>query len=378
MHYFDHNATTPLHPAARAALLAALDAGWHNPSAPYRAGARARNALEACRAAVAALFDCAPERVLFNSGATESCDGLLRELARIAGPDARLAIGPVEHPCVREPAHAWWGERCLVLPVEATGRLDLAAACARLDRERPFAVSLQAANNETGVLQPWRELAAFCRARGILFHCDATQWTGKLPLDGLAGCDWLSTGAHKFGGPKGVGILLCDARGLGVIWQRGGAQEGGRRSGTENYPAIAAAVAALQARVEQLAAISTEALAAGRDHLEARLRAAWGDALRVHGASAPRLWNTLSFAPPAHAATRWIARLDRRGLAIASGAACASGKGGPSAVLTAMGVDAATAGRSLRASSGWETTLADWEALAAAILEVEGEMGDGS
>ncbi|MDP0500000.1 MAG: aminotransferase class V-fold PLP-dependent enzyme [Verrucomicrobiota bacterium JB022] len=362
MAYFDYNATTPLSPAAREAWLAA---SWYNPSSPYRAAARARNALEAARAELAELLQAEPEDIVFTSGATEANNAAFRHFARHYGAEAKVAVSAIEHPCVIDSAHGWFPERVIELSVKRSGVVDLEAVRTVL-AQRPVLLSVMAGNNETGVEQPWPELRELARAQGIPFHCDAAQWIGKRPLDGLGACDLLTGSAHKFGGPKGVGFLKLSPALGGLKAQYGGAQEHDHRGGTEATASIFAMVAALKERVAALAEADTAALAAARDQMVVRVREVLD--VQVVGEQAPRFWNTVMLLLPRHGSARWIAQLDRRGFEVSSGSACATGKPGVSHVLTAMGVDRSHAERAIRISGGLDTTPADWQALAEAII----------
>lgn len=368
MPYFDWNATAPLLSAAREAWLEASENTWANPSTAYRAGTSARLAMDEARERVGEVMGCHPEQVIFTSGATESNNGLLREAARKARPDGRIWISAVEHPSVTATAETYWGENRVVrIPVSADGVVDLDWIQDHLSRDRPELVSVMAANNETGVLEPWQIVRNLCREAGVAFHCDAAQWIGKCGRSYWNGCAGVTLSGHKFGGPRGVGCLILDDQWKGLTVQAGGAQEMDMRSGTENIPAILGMVAAL---VERDRSGVPETVRSGRDDFEKSLREKWGDAVIIHGSAVPRLWNTSSLALPDFASSRWITRLDRLGFAVSSGSACSTGKAGPSPVLAAMGVNPETMRRTLRISGGWETRPEDWMGLLEALLEV--------
>ena len=394
--YFDHNATTPLAPVARAAWLRAQDESWANPSALYRDAARVQIRLESARGQLATLLGSDPARFVWTGGATEAAGAVIAHLARSAPADARLALSPIEHPCVIEAARAAWGEERLAwLPVDADGvvrldgpggvrellapeRADAASSSvpAEITRARPAAIVVMAANNETGVLQPWPEIARLARAAGVASVCDASQWLGKLPAAGLGAVDWVFGAAHKFGGPKGAGFLQVPlGGGAGFTAARGGAQQRGLRAGTEDYPAVAAMLAALAEAETTKMFLETERLR-WRDAFIAGVTAAL-PGTRVIGAGAERLWNTVSLLLPHGDATRWVARLDRRGIQISTGAACATGKTGPSHVLAALGLAPDEGRRVVRVSSGWATTEDDWRALAEAFAAVAPEVVPG-
>lgn len=367
MAYFDWNATCPMHEAAWEALREAQEADWANPSAVYRAGTGARARLEAAREELARTFGFLPEEVVFTSGASESNNAFLREMAFLV-PEGELWISAVEHATVAIPAERWWAGRVRVIPVRRDGVLDMDWVEARLGSVRPALVSLMAANNETGVIQPWEEMARRCRERDIAFHCDAAQWRGRAPGTDFSGCSAVTLSGHKFGGPKGVGALLVKTAMGALRLLEGGAQEGGARAGTENVPAILAMVAALS-----VGTTGHERQGQWRDAFERRLLEAF-PGLEVNGAAAPRLWNTCSLVLPDFPARRWILHLDRAGFQVSSGAACQASGESPSAVLRAMGLGVEKAARTVRISGGWRTSEADWRGLAAAILEVHAAM----
>lgn len=385
MRYLDHNATSPLLPVARAAWLEATEQFPGNPSSQHRLGARADRALEEARQRLATLLGCAAPDLVWTSGATESCNAVLHHAAAAAGSGAaRVGVSALEHPAVRESAAWAFGGRVDVIPARRDGAADLDWLSDYLGRVRPALVALMAANNETGVLQPWREAQALCAARDVPFFCDATQWCGRLPAAGLGRCDFLAGSAHKFGGPRGLGFLKVPA-GAFTPWQVGGKQEAQRRAGTENVPAAVAAVAALAWCEEQLAAGGAAARTAVRARFERELAAALpgvriNGAAEVGGAGPERLWNTVSVIVPepagaADCRVRWVVKLDKAGFAVSTGSACASGSEAPSPVLTAMGLTAAEAARALRFSSGWLTPEGAWDELAAALVRLHAELG---
>lgn len=366
--YFDHNATTPLHPVAREAWLRASDKHWHNASSLYKDAGLASQQLEAARERLGDLIGTEAERIVFTSGATESNNALFASLPQ----GACVTVSAIEHPSVREAAR---GRPVIGLPVTADGVVEPAAVSQVLDERRPALVSVMAANNESGALQPWQEIAALCRAQGVLFHTDAAQWLGKLDTAHLGECAFITGSAHKFGGPKGCGFLVLPTEEAGLGFLRGGPQESGRRAGTENYPAIEAMVTMLEDITPRLPAIQArqEAL---RDEFIAALRNRF-DHLRIISEAAPRLWNTVLMVMPAHDNLKWLTRLSRRGFSISTGSACSSGKEGSSVVVTALGASPEELRRVVRVSGGWDTADADWQALAAAFGEVFEELNSG-
>ena len=377
MPYFDHNATTPLSRPAREAWLRAADEAWQNPSSPYRGAARVRVRLEQAREQLAQLLGCAADHVVFNSGATEGANAVLAHWAGTLPAGRKVAINPTEHPCVLEAArHHFPVDRLVELTVAADGVVDWEKYVALLATGSVGAVAVMAANNETGVLQRWQEIAALCRRQRVAFLCDASQWFGKLAAAGLGAAGWIIATAHKFGGPKGAGFLVLPAQAEGFRAQRGGEQERGHRGGTEDYPAVAALVAAL-AEAETAQVPRAAERQRWRDAFLAQVQTALPGA-RVVGMGAERLWNTVSLLLPQGENHRWVTMLDQRGFQVSTGSACATGKAGPSHVLAAMGLDAVEARRVVRISSGWETTGEEWRGLMAALIEVDAGLRRGT
>lgn len=367
MRYFDHNATAPLHPAARVAWLEAAEQFPGNPSSPHRVGQRADAALAQARQQLATALGCDALDIVWTSGATESANAVFHHTARTAASGAQVWLSAVEHPCVIEAARRYFPGAHRFIPISRAGVADLNWLEQELKKGSPALVALMAANNETGVLQPWREAQALCRTAGTPFFCDAVQWLGRLPAAGLGACDFVSGSAHKFGGPRGVGLLKVPAQGRFEPLLAGGAQEEGRRAGTENVAGALALVAALAAREREMDSGEREQW---RAEFETCLVAELPGAAIV-GADTARLWNTVSaLMPEADCRQRWVVKLDKAGFAVSTGSACASGKETPSHVLTAMGYSAADAGRALRFSSGPATTRADWAALLEALKQV--------
>jgi cysteine desulfurase len=395
--YLDNNATTKPCEAAIEAADTLMRTAWHNPSSVHRQGQAARQHIELARQAVADLLGVKASTITFTAGATEAIDLAHRGIIEAAPPARRTIITtPTEHEAVRDICQALKrdaGATLLHLPLDSTGTVDPAALEALLDQhaEATALVSIQWANNETGVIQPVRDIARLCRARNVLFFSDATQWVGKMDariaapspmgdidIDGpLPAIDMLCLSSHKFHGIKGAGALYA-RRGIGLRPQILGAQEKGRRGGTEAAPAIAALGAAARETADWLgptndpnqtppAAREAEQL---RDHLERTLLAAHPNAV-VNGAGAPhgRLWNTLNLGFPGLEAETILLYLSERGLAASAGAACSSGSLDPSPVLLAMGVPPTVAHGSIRLSLARDTTRADIDEAAALITE---------
>lgn len=368
--YFDYNATTPLSDSAREAWLRAQTAHWQNPSSLYPSAGTVRRLLEDAREQFGDLLGCESDRIVFNSGATEGCNLVM---AHMADPARHVAISAIEHPCVREAAWKWFGhENVMELPVNKDGLLDLDEAKNLLTAKPPALVALMAANNETGVIQPWQAMAQFCRDQQIPFLCDAVQWIGKQPAEALDQCSWATISAHKFGGPKGTGMLIIPEdppRPLHL--QVGGPQESGHRGGTENYPNIAAMLAAMEEAVAHAHVTGQH-----RDRFEQELRRTIPET-RFLGRGSPRLPNTSMVVMPEPGNLKWLLRLGERGFAVSTGSACSAGKQNPSHVMAAMHLEPETMGRVLRFSSGPGTSAADWQSLADALLQVSEVLQQG-
>ena len=359
LRYFDHNATTPLCEAAKAAWISASEVHWLNPSSPYRSAAAVKVRYEAARESLARHFGVSPERVIFTAGATESNNAVIRYWARSLSSDACVGINPTEHPSVTEAANGLLGSRVVWLPLSKCGVVDMDSLRGRIESGTLAAVSVMAANNETGVIQPWQNIADLCAEAQIPYHCDAAQWVGKLPVEGLSACTYVTACAHKFGGPKGVGFMLLPEGVVDFRLLNGGEQEAAHRAGTEDVAGVLAMSAALEH--------SKLGKAEARDvFIEQIVQAIPGAALI--GAGTDRLWNTVSMSMPRHQSVRWIRALEKAGFLLSSGSACSTGKTSVSEVLLAMGIDAAIAGRVLRISAGLETTTEDWQALADALM----------
>ncbi len=354
--YLDYNATAPVRPEAVAAMTRVMG-HVGNPSSTHAAGRAARAELEAAREAVAALVGAPAANLVFTSGGTEASN--LAIASAVAAGARRLIVSAIEHDCILATAQAS-GSVVEIWPVSADGVAELAWLAARLAAwdaadGAPF-VALMLANNETGVIQPVAEAAAIVRAAGGWLHVDAVQAAGKIAIDMAAlGADTLAVSAHKIGGPQGAGALAFGPRATLFRRQHGGGQERGRRGGTENLPGIAGFGAAATAAQRDLPHYADQA--AWRDAAIARLSAV--APIKVFGAGAPRLANTLCFAAPGGSSETQVMALDLDGVMVSAGSACSSGKVKASPVLAAMG-ETDLAGAALRVSGGWASTEADW------------------
>jgi len=373
--YLDHNATTPLDPRVREAMLPWLGERFGNPSSIHRVGQAARNAVEEAREHVAALIGARPPEVVFTASGTEANDTVVASAVesarRSAAGGGHLAISAVEHPSVRQAAAraARAGLEVTWVPPGEDGVVPAAAMIGAL-RPDTLLVCLMLANNEVGTLQPVAAVAAECRARGIPLLCDAVQAVGKVPVDvGSLGLDLLVLGAHKFGGPLGAAALWIrdgvEVESLLV----GGSQERRRRAGTENVAAIVGlGAAAALARDEvdgRLRPPRPLQLAALRDRFEAGLRAVPGAI--VHCRTAPRLPNTSHVAFAGVEGEALLIRLDLAGFAVSTGSACSSGTVEPSQTLLAMGLSPAEALSSIRVSFGIANHAAEVDRFLAAL-----------
>ena len=367
MIYLDNNATTPIDPRVRDAMWPFLAEQFGNPSSPHAAGRTAREAIQRARGQVAALLGAPADSMVFTGGGTESITTAIRGALAAQQGKRHVVTSSIEHSATKNLCEQLAREGCEVtwLRVDAGGRPDLAEYEAAL-RDDTAIVSVIWANNETGVLFPVEELARLADERRIVFHVDAVQAAGKIPIDvAKVPVHLLSLAAHKFHGPKGVGALFVRS-GLGLPpLLRGGGQESGRRAGTENVPGIVGlgvaaelASAALPAEMPRVAAL--------RDEFEAGVRARFPDA-RFHGDPAYRLPNTTNFALPGRDAQGLLAGLDRLGVACSIGSACTSGEVDASHVLRAMGVGDDEARSSLRFSFSRMNTAQEVPAALAAL-----------
>ncbi|MCA0275565.1 MAG: cysteine desulfurase [Proteobacteria bacterium] len=370
--YLDHNASAPLLPAAREAVVAALDIAA-NPSSVHGEGRAARKLIEDARRAVAELVGARPEHVVFTSGATEAATTLLSpdwRMGRGVVRMSRLFVSEADHPCVlnggRFPA-----DRVTRIGVDGNGIVDLAALEAALaghDKSDGLPLmAIHAANNETGVIQPVRAVSELVKAAGGVLVLDAVQAAGRIPLDMSEGyADYLILSSHKIGGPKGAGAIVATADlMMPAPLVAGGGQEKGHRGGTENLQAIAGFGAA--ARDALAGFTDMERVRSLRDGIEQTVMRFAPDA-EIYGNSVERLANTTFFAIPGVKAETAQIAFDLAGVALSAGSACSSGKVGPSHVLKAMGY-ADNLG-ALRVSIGRQTTEEDIALFADALAKL--------
>ncbi len=372
MVYLDHNATTPLDPAAREAMLEHLGGEFGNPSSIHSAGRKARAAVDDARDLLATLLGAKSHEIIFTGGGTESCNLGLMGIARAhAARGKHIIISAIEHHAVLHAAehlHRFEGFDLSILPVDSSGVVD-PDLLTRLIRPDTTVVSIMHANNETGVIQPLEAIASVCAEKGVFLHTDAVQTFGKLPVrSDLPGLSALSIAAHKFYGPKGVGAIWIKA---GIPLSRtahGGSHENSRRPGTENVAAIAG-MAAASAAATTRAAADSERLAPLRERLWHDISTACPSAIR-NGDPARSLANTLNVSFPGADGEALLMGLDLEGVCVSSGSACMVGSIQPSHVLLAMGVPPDTALATVRFSLGHGTTESDIATTATAVAKV--------
>jgi cysteine desulfurase len=368
--YLDHNATTACDSEVVEAMLPFFGAEYGNPASPHSMGKRASAACDMAREQVAELFNCRTTDIIFTSGATESNNAVLFGVVSPTDSRRKVVTSVVEHKSILGPCDELRarGEKVEALPVGADGRIDVAQAAELIDTGTKL-VAIQAANNEVGVLQPIQEIADLAHARGALFHCDAAQLAGKLPLpNNLSFSDYCSVSAHKMYGPKGVGALIvrnAAARHALKAVYHGGGQEGGYRPGTLNVPAIVGFGHACRLIRRKLSE-DIERISGLRSAFETALTAQLSGC-RINALHSPRLPGTSSITIPGVPGTMLISNL--RHICIGEGSACSSGAMEPSYVLLAMGHSRDDAECTVRVSFGRKNTPEDAKNAADAISD---------
>ena len=349
MIYFDHNSTTPVRPQARDAVMKTLEDGFGNPSSVHEAGKYSRKILEDARTSIGSLLKTDASRVLFTSGATEA----INHVIHTAGP-GRVLVSAVEHPAVLAGLQMRLNREVEVLPVGADGRLEVDRVLKQVDTgAHPALVAVMAANNETGIIHPYKELTQKLRERMVPTLVDAVQYVGRLPLEHVA--DYIVMTGHKIGGIKGAGALIArDPEGI-LPLIAGGGQEQGRRGGTEPIPAIAALGAAVNQLLDNrdAEARTVERL---RDAFETELLNRW-PSFRIVGKASPRIPNTSLVILPRLESEPVVRRLAGAGVAVSTGSACNTGSLRPSRVLMAMGIPPEMTFRAIRFSFGPTNTM---------------------
>ena len=371
MIYLDHNATTPIHPQVLEAMVPYLTEQFGNASSYYQLGRQAREAVEAARVQVAACLGARTEEIVFTSGGTEADNLALWGAARARRDwGNHIVTSAVEHHAVLKTCKSLAGEGWEVtwMPVDGEGRVD-PEEVRRQVRPETALISVMAANNETGAIQPLREIGAIARQQGALFHTDAVQAAGKMAIDVEEwGVDLLALSAHKVYGPKGVGALYVRQGTPLISAATGGHHEAGVRAGTENVAGIAGLAAALTRATESLEAEGVR-LSALRDRLERGI-AARLDGVRVNSGGALRVPNTANMSFSAVDGEAILLHLDLRGICAATGSACTTDEPEPSHVLLAMGVEPRLAQGTVRFSLGHDNTEEEIDQVIEAMAEI--------
>ncbi|MGB1076766.1 MAG: cysteine desulfurase family protein [Bdellovibrionales bacterium] len=349
--YLDYNATCPIRPEVIEGVVFAMET-LGNPSSIHQEGRQARKLVETARAKVSDLVGCSAKQVIFTSGATESNNMLLKGYA----PHRRILISATEHSSVIRA-----GVKAELIPVHSSGLINLDALKALLEEDtRPVFVSIMAVNSETGVIQPIKEISALLSDYDSIFHTDAAQAVGRIPVYFPSmGVQFLSLSGHKIGGPQGIGVIVMENGTNPPTLIEGGGQERRQRAGTENVAAIHGLGIACEIALDNLEEF--QKLGVFQSTLEKALKASNTDIV-INGENAPRVANTTSLCLKGFDASTLLMSLDIEGIAVSTGSACSSGSVEPSHVLKAMGHSDSNAKSGLRISTGWATTQDDIDA----------------
>ena len=371
MMYLDHNATTPLRPEVLEAMLPYLGKQFGNASSYYRLGREAKNALEQSRAVIARCIGAQPAEIVFTSGGTEADNLALRGAAHAFREKGNhILTSAIEHHAVLRTCEALQRDGFTVtcVPVDSNGRIN-PDDIKRHINQKTILISLMQVNNETGTIQPVDEVGTIAREAGIIFHTDAVQAAGKLPVNvEMLKVDLLSITAHKLHGPKGIGALYVRTGTPLRPVITGGHHEHNLRAGTENVPAIAGFAKALSLASEQREA-TVHRITALRERLESQVMARIAD-VRINGAGAPRVCNTSNMSFGSIDGESILLHLDLRGICASTGSACTTGIPEPSHVLTAMGASASSAQGSIRFSLGRDNTEQEIDTVVDALAEI--------
>lgn len=371
--YLDSNATSQVHPRVVEAMMPFFTQHWHNPSSGYGAGQSVKAAIEKARLQVASLIGAKPSEIVFTGCGTESNNMAIESLAREIGSDkSKVLVSEIEHSAVLRPTEAMAarGFRVERIGVDGEGRLDLDALQKSIDLESPGFISMMWANNETGVVQPIAEAARIAKKAGWFVHSDAIQAVGKVPVrvDEVP-VDFLSISGHKFHAPKGVGVLFIRENSPFEAMIRGGGQESGRRSGTENVPYVVGLGAAAEIMEEELKNGGLEQVGKLRDELEKTLLDEL-PGVQCNGSREHRTSNVAHLSFDGCVASEMLPRLDALGVQCSAGSACMTGKSNPSHVQKAMGFSDERAFSSLRLSLSIFSTRAEITEAAGIICQV--------
>ena len=372
--YLDYNATTPLDEAVRTAMMPAYDGAWGNPSSVHHVGQQARALLDEARERIATTLKCKPSELIFTSGGSESTNLALLGMARqLRSKGRHIITSAVEHHAVLHPCEYLAnndGFEVSFLPVDAFGRVSVDSVRSAL-RPDTVLVSVMAANNELGTLQPVAEIGEVCAENGVLFHSDAVQWFGKLPLSGIGDfrADLVSLCAHKFHGPKGAGLLYCKSPLNPDPIVHGGAHENERRAGTENLPAILGLAEAVERFIPN-PVFPMDSLIPLVARLQNAVCSLEGVSLVGDPNPDGRLSNTVSFTVEGTDSIALLSGLDLEGICASSGSACSSGSVTPSHVVKATGAPDSAANALIRLSLGRDSSSEDIDLAIAALPRV--------
>ncbi len=372
--YFDYNATTPLDAAVRDAMLPYLDEVFGNPSSVHHVGRRARALLDNARERVASVWGSKPSEVVFTSGGTESANLAVFGVARLLrGKGRHIITSTIEHHAVLHCCEYLVKNEAFevtYLPVSTEGKVSVESLEAAL-RPDTILVSIMAANNETGTVQPVTELGALCEERGVIFHTDAVQWFGKELFTGISqfNADLVSVCAHKFHGPKGAGALFIKSPLRLDPILLGGRHENERRAGTENLAGIIGLSEALE-RFVRSPVFAKDRLLPLSQRLLSLVRKLEGSGVVFRGSLTERLCNTVAFTASGCDSIALLAGLDLEGICASSGSACSAGSLEPSHVLSAMGVEKEAANALIRFSLGRDSSLAEVQRVEEVLPEI--------
>ena len=364
--YLDYNATTPLDPAVKAAMLPAMEEVWGNPSSVHHLGQRARSLLDDSRDRIASVLGCLPSELIFTSGATESANLAVFGAARqLRNKGRHIITSAIEHHAVLNPCKFLAeneGFDISILPVDSVGRVSVDSVCEAL-RPDTILVSIMAANNEIGTVQPVAEIGSLCQENGVLFHTDAVQWFGKLPFSSIDffNANLVSLCPHKFYGPKGVGLLFCKSPFNPSPIILGGAHENERRGGTENLPAIVGLAEAISLFVPT--PVFPSSLSFLSDRLISAIDSLEGAFFLGDRLASGRLSNTVSFSLNSSDSIALLGSLDLEGVCASSGSACSSGSVSPSHVALALGSSVSQSNAVIRFSLGRESCASEIDLL---------------
>ena len=369
MAYFDNNSTTRPFDEVRELTAELFRSCWGNPSSPHQEGRKARALIERAREEIAHALKVDPKNLIFTSGATESNNALLESVSGLGQmAKGRALISAVEHPSMLEAIKRSFAGRVDLIPVNSSGRVQFDQFRELFEKTRPSFVSMMAAHNESGVLQPWHKTALFCKERNVWFHCDATQWIGKLDPAGLSDCSSFCFSGHKFGGPKGVGSLFSP---IAAGWFLGGGQEMERRGGTENVPGIEGMRMALKKILSSRHPI--EQHRQWKEIFERKLLQNI-PGTKIIGQDVPRLWNTSYMVLPEFDNLSWVTKLNKLGFSLSTGSACSTARLQTSGLAPLIGLSQESAKRLVRVSSFYSTTQEDWLSLADAFKQAHGDL----